>query len=76
MKITVHKGTVLPDTTTDIYIGTNIKDNFSDIRFTKLDGITPLNYWIESISEVLPNISAVIWIKTNPQHRYYLPYQV
>lgn len=38
------------------------KTDFSDLRFTGADGVTLLNYWIESISGVSPNQLATIWI--------------
>jgi len=37
--------------------------NFNDIRFTKADGTTPLDYWIESITGTTPNQLATIWIE-------------
>ncbi len=70
MKLIVHKSTGT-DTTTDIYVGTNVKDDFSDLRFTLSDGSTLLNYWTESITGISPNLVATVWIKipliqTNP----------
>jgi hypothetical protein len=37
--------------------------DFDDIRFTKSDGTTLLDYWIESISGTTPNQIATIWIE-------------
>jgi hypothetical protein len=37
--------------------------DFDDIRFTKSDGTTVLDYWIESISGTTPNQVATIWIE-------------
>jgi hypothetical protein len=37
--------------------------DFDDIRFTKSDGTTLLDYWIESISGATPNQLATIWIE-------------
>lgn len=37
--------------------------SFNDIRFTKADGQTLLDYWIESISGTTPNQVATIWIE-------------
>jgi hypothetical protein len=34
-----------------------------DLRFTKDDGITLLNYWVESITGTSPNRTAKIWVK-------------
>lgn len=36
---------------------------FNDLRFTKADGTTLLDYWIESISGTAPNQLATIWIE-------------
>ena len=36
---------------------------FNDLRFTKADGITILDYWIESISGTTPNQLATVWIE-------------
>ncbi len=58
MKYTIHKGSGI-DTTTDIYCG-NINDDFSDLRFTKQDGKTLLNYWIQ---EYTAGDNAIVWVK-------------
>jgi len=47
----------------DVDCGGNCLSTFNDIRFTKSDGTTLLNYWIESISGTTPNQLATIWIK-------------
>jgi hypothetical protein len=36
---------------------------FNDLRFTKADGTTLLDYWIESISGTTPNQLATVWIE-------------
>jgi hypothetical protein len=59
IKLTVHKATGT-DTSTDIYLGTNVKDDFSDLRFTLNDGSTNLNYWIESYTS---GSVTTVWIK-------------
>ncbi|HOT04425.1 MAG TPA: DUF2341 domain-containing protein, partial [Methanolinea sp.] len=41
-----------------VYVGTNVKADYSDLRFTKTDN-TVLSYWIESSSAS----SAVVWVK-------------
>ena len=43
MKMTVHKGTGT-DTATDVYLGTNVRDDFGDVRWTKDDGTTLMDY--------------------------------
>ena len=37
--------------------------SFNDIRFTKSDGTTLLDYWIESLSGATPNQLATVWIE-------------
>lgn len=59
MKLTVHKATGT-DTPTDIYLGTNVNNDFSDLRFTSQDGSNNLNYWIESYTS---GSVATVWIK-------------
>jgi hypothetical protein len=44
----------------DVYLNGHSKDDFSDIRFTKSDGITLLNYWIENVSS---GNTATVWVK-------------
>lgn len=39
------------------------KTDFSDLRFTKADGTTLLDYYIEEISGTTPNQLATIWIE-------------
>lgn len=43
--------------------GGHCLSSFNDIRFTKSDGTTLLDYWIESISGTTPNQLATIWIE-------------
>jgi hypothetical protein len=47
----------------DVDCGALCKTDFSDLRFTKADGVTLLDYWIESISGTTPNQLATIWIE-------------
>jgi hypothetical protein len=37
-------------------------NDFSDLRFTKSDGVTLLDYWIESYTS---GVSAVVWVEVN-----------
>lgn len=37
--------------------------SFSDLRFTKADGTTLLDYWVESVSCLTPNQIATVWVK-------------
>jgi len=41
----------------------HIQTNFDDLRFTTSDGVTLLDYWIESITGVTPNRLATVWIE-------------
>ncbi len=59
MKLIVHKGSGT-DSGNDVYLSGHCKDDFSDIRFTKSDGETNLDYWIE---EYTPGDNATIWIE-------------
>lgn len=61
MKLTVYNssGTDTPGT---VYLRGNARSDFGDIRFTKSDGVTLLDYWIESYT---PGVSAVVWVKVD-----------
>jgi hypothetical protein len=61
MKLTIYKGSGT-DTPGTIYIGSNARDDFGDLRFTKSDGVTLLDYWIESY---ISGVSAVVWIEVD-----------
>ena len=47
----------------DVDCGAHCQTDFDDIRFTKSDGTTLLDYWIESLSGATPNQLATIWIE-------------
>jgi hypothetical protein len=47
----------------DVDAGGLCLSSFNDIRFTKSDGTTLLDYWIESVSGATPNQLATIWIE-------------
>ena len=47
------------DTGFTVYVGTKCESDYDDIRFTKADGTTLLDYWIESSSATV----ATIWVK-------------
>jgi hypothetical protein len=47
----------------DVDCGSKCQADFDDIRFTKSDGTTLLDYWIESTSGSTPNGLANIWIE-------------
>jgi len=47
----------------DVDCGGNILSSFNDLRFTKANGNTLLDYWIESITGTAPNQLAVVWVE-------------
>jgi hypothetical protein len=47
----------------DVDCGGLCKTDFSDLRFTKADGTTLLDYWIESVSGTTPNQLATVWVE-------------
>jgi len=61
IRIIVHK-----DSGTDggehVYCNNHCRDDFGDIRFTKSDGITELDYWME---EYTSGDKATFWIKVD-----------
>ena len=59
LQLTVYKS-VGVDTNTEVYLGTNVRDDFGDVRFTDTNGTTLLDYWIETLTS---GVSAVIWIE-------------
>ncbi len=61
MKLTVYNSAGT-DTPGNIYLNGNAKSDFSDLRFTKSDGVTLLDYWIESYT---PGESAVVWVEVD-----------
>jgi len=46
IRIKVHR-TTGTDSGEDVYVGTKCRADFGDIRFTKSDGVTLLDYWLE-----------------------------
>jgi hypothetical protein len=47
----------------DVDCGALCKTDFSDLRFTTSDGVTLLDYWIESVSGTTDDQLATIWIE-------------
>jgi hypothetical protein len=41
----------------------HVQADFDDLRFTNADGITLLDYWIESITGTTPNKLATVWVE-------------
>ncbi len=48
---------------TNDVLATGCKTDFSDLRFTKYDGTTLLDYYIEGVTGATPNQVATIWIE-------------
>lgn len=65
MKLIVNQASGT-DSSGIVNLGGNVLTTFNDLRFTKSDGTTPLNYWIESITGISPNQTATVWIKLAP----------
>jgi hypothetical protein len=59
VKITVHYGSGT-DSGGDVYLNGKCRTDFGDIRFTKSDGITLLDYWMES---EVDGDNAVFWVE-------------
>ena len=59
IRIVAHKGAG-SDSGEDVYLGTNVRNDFGDVRFTDSDGLTELDYWLESY---ISGVSAVFWIE-------------
>ncbi|MCX7779086.1 MAG: DUF2341 domain-containing protein [Patescibacteria group bacterium] len=49
----------------DFDLNGNVQDSFNDIRFTDDDGVTLLNYWIESVADSGGTKLATVWVKVN-----------
>lgn len=58
VRITVHR-TTGTDLNESVYVGTNCKTDFGDIRFTDDDGVTLLDYWMEESD----SSSASFWVE-------------
>lgn len=61
LKLTVRKGSGI-DVPGTMYLGSNVRDDFGDIRFTGSDGVTLLDYWVESYT---PGGSAEVWVEVD-----------
>ena len=61
IRIVVHKATGT-DATSDVFMGSNVKNDFGDVRFTTSDGTTLLNYWLETGS-LVSGSQAAFWIQ-------------
>lgn len=48
ISVRLHKASGT-DTATDIYLGTGVRDDFGDVRFTADDGLTELSYYLDNL---------------------------
>jgi len=60
IRIKVHR-TTGTDSGEDVYVGTKCKADFGDIRFTKSDGATLLDYWLEEYDSGV----ATFWVEVD-----------
>ena len=58
MKLTINRSTGT-DSGSTVYLGTKCASDYKDIRFTKTDGTTLLDYWIESSTST----TATVWVE-------------
>lgn len=63
MRITIHKS-YGGDSSSNVYLNNNIRNDFGDVRFTSSDGTTLLDYWIETGS-LYSGISASFWVEVS-----------
>lgn len=61
VRIVAHKGPGT-DNGHDVYMGSNVLDNFGDVRFTASDGTTLLSYWLETGS-LASGSQAAFWVE-------------
>lgn len=47
----------------DVHCAGHCRSDFADLRFTKADETTLLDYWIESVSGTSPNQTATVWVE-------------
>jgi len=59
IKIVAHYGSGT-DSGQDVYLNSHCRTDFGDIRFTRSDGITPLDYWMESYTA---SSQAIFWVE-------------
>jgi hypothetical protein len=68
VRINVHYGSGI-DSGADVYLNSHSRVDFGDVRFTRSDGVTLLDYWMESYAA---GDNAVFWVEvaddlsTNP----------
>ena len=63
VRITAHYGAGA-DSGEDVYLNGNCRTDFGDVRFVSSDGVTELDYWMETGSLTASN-SVTFWVKVN-----------
>ena len=64
IRIKVHR-TTGTDSGEDVYVGTKCRADFGDIRFTKADGETLLDYWLENEETAEADGYGVFWVEVD-----------
>jgi hypothetical protein len=59
IRLTVYYGSG-NDSGSNVYLNGHCQPDFDDARFTDDDGVTPLDYWLETKTD---NVSAVFWVE-------------
>ena len=59
MQLTLHYGNGT-NSGGDIYLGGNCQTDFYDVRFTKADGVSLLDYWMEKVNA---GVNATVWVE-------------
>ena len=61
VRVIVHKA-IGTDAGANVYLGTNVLDDFADVRFTTSNGTTLLDYWLETGS-LTSGTQATFWVE-------------
>ena len=61
IRIVVHYGSGI-DSGEDVYLENNCRTDFGDVRFSRSDGSTQLDYWIEERTD---GDNAIFWVEVN-----------
>ncbi len=61
VRVTAHKGAGT-DSGEAVYLGSNVKDDLTDVRFYANDGTTALDYWRDE-STLVSGTSCVFWVE-------------
>jgi len=64
IRVKVHR-TAGTDSGEDVYVGTKCRADFGDIRFTRSDGETLLDYWFENQETAEADGYGIFWVKVD-----------